>query len=104
MERHQAGETLQAIAKDMRLNYYTVRKWWRVYQGEGWQGLEPKPKGPLPVGLLGTFSPLIKYVALRLKKQRPGRGVDKLLLELFVGCAEQHQRPMINATNPSCPA
>ncbi len=82
VERHQAGETLQAIAQDMGFNYYTVRKWRRVYQGEGWQGLEPKPKGPPRVGLLGTFSPLIKYVALRLKRQHPGWGVDKLLLEL----------------------
>ena len=76
------GKTLKAIGEDMRLNYYTVRKWWRIYLREGWPGLEPKPPGPPQVGILGRFSPLAKYVALRLKRQHPGWGVDKLLLEM----------------------
>ena len=82
VERRLANETLQVIAADMGFNYYTVRKWWRIYRRESWQGLEPKAKGPPQVGHLGKFSPLVKYVTLRLKRQHPGWGVDKLLLEL----------------------
>ncbi|RME81437.1 MAG: helix-turn-helix domain-containing protein, partial [Caldilineae bacterium] len=53
VERHLAGETLQAIADDMGCSYYTVRKWWRRYKKEGWRGLEPKPKGAPPRRLTG---------------------------------------------------
>jgi transposase len=82
VERHLEGETLRKIAEDMELSYYTIRKWWRIYLRDGWKGLEPKPQGPPQVGTLGKFSPLVKYVALRLKRQCPGWGVDKLLLEM----------------------
>jgi transposase len=82
VERHLGGETLEAIAEDMGLNYYTARKWWRIYQREGWSGLEPKAQGPPAVGLLGRFAPRVKYVALRLKRAHPGWGVDKLRLEM----------------------
>ena len=82
VESHLLGDTLKAIAEEMTLNYYTVRKWWRVYLQEGWAGLRPKPPGPSQVGILGRFSPLVRYVALRLKRQHPGWGVDKLLLEM----------------------
>ena len=82
VERHQAGETLRSIAESMGLNYYTVRTWWRVYQDQGWAGLVPRGRGPPQVGLLGRFPPLVKYVALRLKREHPGWGVDYLLLQL----------------------
>lgn len=82
VERHLAGESLSAIAADMRLNYYSVRGWWRVYQCQGMEGLIPKAQGPPCVGHLGRFSPLVKYVALRLKRKHPGWGVDKLRLEM----------------------
>lgn len=46
VERHQAGESLRAIAKAaMDLNCYMVRKWWRVYGRAGWAGLVPKATG-----------------------------------------------------------
>lgn len=82
VEQHLGGETLATIAADMRLNYYTVRDWWRVYQRKGWEGLAPKPQGPSRVGYLGRFSPVVKYVALRLKLEHPGWGADALLLEM----------------------
>jgi putative transposase len=82
IERHQAGESLTAIAAELGYSYFTVRKWWRTYRRQGWVGLEPKAKGPPQVGRLGRFAPLVKYVLLRLKRQHPGWGVDKLLLEL----------------------
>lgn len=82
IERHVAGESLREIANTMGFNYYTIRHWWRNYQEKGWSSLEPRRKGPPQMGLLGQFSPLTKYVLLRLKRQHPGWGVDKLLLEL----------------------
>jgi hypothetical protein len=82
VEGRLAGETLGAIAERMRLNYYTVRKWWRIYLREGWPVLEPKAPGPPQVGVLRRFLPSAKCVALRLKRQHPGWGVDKLLLEM----------------------
>ena len=51
VERHLEGVTLRAIAEEMELNYYTVRKWWRIYLRDGWPGLEPKPQGPPQVGV-----------------------------------------------------
>ena len=62
VERHLSGETLANIAQQMQLNYYTVRKWWRKYQQEGWAGLEPKPPGPAPAGPLSQYDPLVKVV------------------------------------------
>jgi hypothetical protein len=82
VERHLAGETLSAIAEHLELSRYTVRHWWRAYRDHGWVGLEPKPKGPPFVGSLGRFAPLVKYVALRLKREHPAWGPDMLRLHL----------------------
>jgi transposase InsO family protein len=90
VERHLAGEPLSTIAADMRLSYYTVREWWQVYRRKGWEGLVPKPQGPPRVGYLGRFSVLVKYVALRLKLEHPGWGVNTLLLEMSRRGSLQH--------------
>ncbi|MCI0554544.1 MAG: helix-turn-helix domain-containing protein [Anaerolineae bacterium] len=82
VKRHLAGERLEEVAQDMDLNFYTVRKWWRRYRQAGWVAVAPQAMGPPQVGVLGKFSPLVKYVALRLKRKHPGWGVDKLLLEM----------------------
>ena len=82
VERHQAGETLSAIAEDLGLNRYTVRHWWRAFRDGGWVALEPKRKGPPLVGPLGRFDPLVKYVALRLKREHPAWGPEILRLHL----------------------
>ncbi len=81
VERHEKGESLTAIARDMELNYYTVRGWWRRYRDVGWAGLEPRPTGR-PRGALQTFDPRVKYVLLRLKRAHPGWGPDTLRLGL----------------------
>jgi hypothetical protein len=80
--RHLAGETLANLAEELRLNFYTVRKWGRVYHRQGWPGLIPKLAGPPSRGILSKFDPLIKYVVLRLKRQHPAWGLDVLRLEL----------------------
>ena len=82
VERHRAGETLSAIAMHLDLNRYTVRKWWRAYRDRGWAGLQPKPKGPSKVGPMGRFDPIVKYVALRLKREHPAWGPDMLRLHM----------------------
>jgi transposase-like protein len=82
VERHLAGETLSTIATDMEFNFYTVRKWWRAYRREGWDGLIPRPSGPPVTGALSEFDDLVKYVALRLKREHPAWGLDVLLLHM----------------------
>lgn len=82
VEQHLAGWHLMDIAETMGLNYYTVRKWWRVYRRDGWSALVQVPPGPPRSGPLSTFDPLVKYVALRLKKEHPAWGPDVLLLHM----------------------
>jgi hypothetical protein len=82
VERHLAGETLSAIAERLALSRYTVRHWWRAYRDRGWAGLGPKPRGPPTIGPLGRFDPLVKYVALRLKREHPAWGPEMLRLHM----------------------
>jgi Helix-turn-helix domain len=82
IERHLRGEHLPTIAATLHLNVSTVRRFWRLYQQQGWQGLRLPTPGPPASGPLGTFHPRIKYVLLRLKRHHRGWGVDKLRLEL----------------------
>jgi len=94
VERHVAGEPLAEIAKSMDRSVYTVRKWWRTYRDQGWAGLEPKAKGPPRVGALGRFDPMVKYVALRLKRQHPGWGTP--ILRIYM----QRQSSLANLAIP----
>ena len=82
IERHLSKEKLADIAEDMQLNFYTVRKWWRLYRDKGWSALIPKPPGSSPDRTLRRFDPMVKYVALRLKREHPKWGLDLLLLHM----------------------
>jgi hypothetical protein len=82
VERHLAGESLPTIAAALQLNPYSVRRFWRLYQRQGWDALVPLRPGPPRCGPLGDAHPRIKYVLLRLKRQHRGWGVNKLRLEL----------------------
>jgi len=82
VERHQDGETLSAIAESLHLSKYTSRHWWRAFRDDGWSALEPRAKGPPANGPLGRFDPLVKYVALRLKREHPAWGPDMLRLHM----------------------
>lgn len=82
VERHLAGESLSDIAGEMRVNYYTVRKWWRRWCQGSWAALAPKPPGPQRQGALCRHDPLVKYVALRLKREHSGWGPDLILLHM----------------------
>jgi hypothetical protein len=59
-----------------------VRKHWRRYRDEGWDGIVPRKMGRPKTGPLSSVDPLIKYKLLRLKRQHPGWGLDKLRLSL----------------------
>ena len=80
IERHEAGQSYHDIAHELGLNYYTVRKWCRAYRDASWQGIQPQSSRRQ--GCLSHFHPLVRYVALRLKRQHPGWGLDKILLEM----------------------
>lgn len=82
VERHLAGETLEQIAVALQLNVYTVRTYWRAYRRAGWAAIQPPRAGPPATGPLSQAHPRVKYVLLRLKRQHPGWGVDKLRLAL----------------------
>lgn len=82
VERHLAGEPLEQIASRLQLSFYTVRAYWRTYRSNGWSAIQPPRRGPPACGPLGRAHPRIKYALLRLKRQHPGWGVDKLRLEL----------------------
>ena len=71
VELRLAGISLRQIAQQKRLNYYTVRHWWRVYRDGGWDALIPKARQRPREGPLSTFDPLVRYVALRLKWEHP---------------------------------
>lgn len=82
IERHLQGQPLAKIAQQLELNVYTLRKWWRRYRQRGWAGLSPVQTGRPAAGKLSSFDPLVKYVALRLKRKHPGWGLDVLGLAL----------------------
>lgn len=82
VERHLVGDSLSTIAQEMRVNYYTVRKWWRLWRKGGWAALTPTSPGPKRQGTLCRFDPMVKYVALRLKREHPGWGPDVILLHM----------------------
>lgn len=82
VERHLAGQTLEQIAVALQLNIYTVRTYWRAYRRGGWAAIRPPRAGPPPTGPLSRTHPRLKYALLRLKRQHPGWGVDKLRLAL----------------------
>ena len=76
------GMSLQSIADKYNLNFYTVRTWWRRYRDQGWDGLNVGVNHRPRRGVLSTFTPLMRYVILRLKCQHPGWGSDVILLHL----------------------
>ena len=62
------GHSLAEIAQQMHLHRDTVRRWWRGYRDAGWDALLPGTSGRPVGGRLSSFDPLVRYVALRLKR------------------------------------
>ena len=68
-----AGKSHQAVAEATSWSIETVRKVWCEYQNSG----ETKAKVGRPAtGRLSSFDPLVRYVALRRKLERPNAGPD----------------------------
>jgi len=79
IELKQTGYTLAQIAEHMGLHRDTVRTWWRRYRDAGWEALQPSQKPNAKPGPMSQFDSLVRYVALRLKRQHPGWGAPVLL-------------------------
>lgn len=71
-ERHQAGETYQAIANDYGLSKECIRYWCRRQRDGG--SCRTRRRRRRKRGLLSTFHPLVPYVLLRLRRKHPGWG------------------------------
>jgi transposase InsO family protein len=82
VEKHLGGMRLEDISNQMGLNYYSVRHWWRAYRDGGWEALRPVARQRPGKGTLSTFEPMVRYVALRMKRERPNWGPDLLLLKM----------------------
>jgi hypothetical protein len=76
------GLSLKQVAHQAGVHRDTARYWWRQYRDHGWSALLPAARQPTPTGSLSRFHPLVRYVALRLKRQHPKWGPDVLLLKL----------------------
>lgn len=81
IERHLKGESLKQISLALGFNIYCIRKWWRKYRTQGWPGLNTQLGRPAKGGF-SSFDSLVKYVALRLKLENPGWGLDVIILHL----------------------
>lgn len=79
-----AGQSYAAIATVTDWSEETVRKVWRRFQRYGEAGLQAEPVGRPATGPLSTFSPLVRYAALRRKLERPHAGPDVILADLTV--------------------
>jgi len=82
IELHQKGLSFAEIAQRFGVHRDTVRGWWRQFQQGGWSALLPRPAGRPATGPLGSFDPLIKYAALRLKREHPHWGPDVIRCHL----------------------
>jgi hypothetical protein len=62
------GESYQAVANQNGVSFWTARKWIRRAKQDGLSGLVT-PYGRPATGPLSGFDPMVRYVALRLKRQ-----------------------------------
>jgi hypothetical protein len=62
------GESYRAVAERTRVSFWTARKWIRQARRGGLSALVTTLGRP-PTGPLSSFDPLVRYVALRLKRQ-----------------------------------
>lgn len=74
-ERHKQGETYQEIAQAMGVSRECVRYWCRRQRaGKSAQSFYHRK----PLGLLSRFSPMVRYVCMRLRLEHPRWGVCRI--------------------------
>jgi hypothetical protein len=79
---HKQGATYARIVEQGPWKRETVRKHCQAFAHEGAVALQPRRRGPKPRGRLSTFDPLVRFVALRLKRAHPAWGPTVILDEL----------------------
>jgi hypothetical protein len=82
VQQHQQGATYAAIAQASGWKVETVRKHCQAFQRNGVTGLQPRPSGPPPHGVLSTFTPVVRFAALRLKREHSAWGPAVIIDEL----------------------
>jgi len=75
------GHTYAAVAKQMGISFWTVRKWIRRGKRCGNEKLASCYGRPVSRPLAG-FDPLVRYVSLRLKRQHPKWGAEYVLKKM----------------------
>jgi hypothetical protein len=80
----QSGFTYDQIAVTTGWSKETVRRVWRAYRDHSSAGLLGQPLGRPATGSLSTFDPLIRYVALRLKREHRKHGPDVILADMHL--------------------
>ena len=81
LERSEAGAKDAAIAEELGISVWTVRKWRRRGQHQGRAGLVSRmgrPKG----GALSSFPPEVRQAVDALRDEHPGWGPLTILTEL----------------------
>lgn len=76
------GKTIPEIADELDRSVYGVRKWWRRIRDEGAAGLRTRRRGPEAKGTLSSFDPEVVEKALKLKREHPRWGANRVILEL----------------------
>lgn len=90
MDRHyivalkRVGHSYTKIASLTGWSYELVRKVCRAFRDHGEAGLAATTAGRPTTGRLSTFPWRVRYVALRLKRQRPHSGPDVIRAEMAV--------------------
>lgn len=82
VQLQQAGLSYAEIAQRCGWSRETVRTHCRAFRRSGSVGLRLKRPGPAAGGLLSTFPPLVRFAALRLKREHPAWGPAVILDEL----------------------
>jgi len=77
----EADLTYAAVAKQVGVSYWTARKWIRLGKRYGSENLASCYGRPA-TGALADFDPLIRFVALRCKRQHPKWGAEYVLKKL----------------------
>jgi len=81
MRLGEEGHTYAAIAEQIGVSFWTTRKWMRHGKRCGFEKLASCYGRPV-TGPMAGFDPIVRYVALRLKKEHPKWGAAYVLKKL----------------------